>query len=258
MAVSDLLIPLFVLPRLIQEVYLGWGPWLVSGALGDIQCKVASFADGVSIAVSLQSMVFIAIERFSSIVLSHKRSLISRRTTPRLFGFTWVFSSVCFSYYFISYKLVDENKTTVCSYFLPQIFDTWQERWKVDRLVVLVVFVIIPFVLMVVFYTSTVVTLHCQVKAAIQLSSEAQKRRAKQTQRITLMLISVVAVFFISWTPYYIYFFLHYYSLGSILSCDTLKRLWFAGHYMNYIYTALNPLIYYTFNPIYRQGFHEL
>ena len=27
---------------------------------------------------------------------------------------------------------------------------------------------------------------------------------------------------------------------------------------MNYIYTALNPVIYYTLNPIYRQGFNEL
>ena len=49
MAVSDFLVPIFVLPRRIQEVYLGWGPWLVSGVLGDIICKVASFADEVSI-----------------------------------------------------------------------------------------------------------------------------------------------------------------------------------------------------------------
>ena len=96
MAVSDLLVPFFVLPKRIQIVFLGWGPWLVSGVFGDIICKVASFADEVSIAVSSQSMVFIAAERFSSIVFSHKRPLISRRTTPRFIGFTWAFASVFF------------------------------------------------------------------------------------------------------------------------------------------------------------------
>ena len=258
MAVSDFLVPIFVLPRRIQEVYLGWGPWLVSGVLGDIICKVASFADEVSITVSSQSMVFIASERLSFIVFQHKRPFISNRTTPFAIVFTWLFSTVFYSYYLFAYKVVAENKTTVCIISLPHFFHSWQDLWRVDRLVLLLVFVVIPFILMLVFYTTIVVTLRRQVKDAIHLSLKVQKRRAKQTQRITLMLISVVAVFVISWTPYYIYFFLHYYSLGSNLSCETIKRLWFAGYYMNYIYTALNPLIYYTFNPIYRHGLHEL
>ena len=255
MAVSDLLVPFFVFPKHIQEVYLGWGPIIVSGVLGDIVCKITSFAEDVSASVSSQSMLFIAAERFSSIVIPQKWPLISRQTTPRFLGFTWVFSSVFFSYCFYLRKVVDDNERTLCTYKLPQGFDSWQELWKTERLTFLVGFVAIPFIIMVIFYTVIVVTLHRQVKAAL---SEVQKRHVKQTQRVTLMLISVVAVFFISWIPFYIYFCLHFYSLDINLSCNSMTKLWLAGRYVNYIYTAFNPLIYYTFNAIYRQGFHEL
>ena len=210
MAVSDLLVPFFVFPKHIQEVYLGWGPIIVSGVLGDIVCKITSFAEDVSASVSSQSMLFIAAERFSSIVIPQKWPLISRQTTPRFLGFTWVFSSVFFSYCFYIRKVVDNKERTLCTYKLPQGFDSWQELWKTERLTFLVGFVAIPFIIMVIFYTVIVVTLHRQVKAAL---SEVQKRHVKQTQRVTLMLISVVAVFFISWIPFYIYFCLHFYSL---------------------------------------------
>lgn len=70
-------------------------------------------------------------------------------------------------------------------------------------------------------------------------------------------MIAVVVVFFSSWTPYFVYFFLHYYPVGSDVSCITIRWIWLIGKGMIYLPTASNPFIYYKFNPAYRQGFHE-
>ena len=257
MAASDLLVPVFIIPRRIKHVYFGWYPWLVGGVLGDILCRLLHFADEVSMTVSSQSMVFIAAERFWAIVFPMKPPLISRKSCPRFICFTWLFSMTFYSYYFVVNKLVQKDKVYTCVYTLPQIFDNWEDLWRIDRLSLLVVFVIIPLVLLVTFYTAIVVTLHRQEKAASHLSSEVQQQRNMENRRVTKMLIAVVVLFFISWTPYYGYFFLQYFHHFK-LSCNFMKGLYLCVLYLNYIYTAINPLIYYMFNSTYRQGFHDI
>ena len=259
MAVSDLLVPFFVIPRRVQEIFLGWGPWLVDGVMGDILCKVVNFADEISVTVSSQSMVFIAVERFWAIVYPLKYPLISRKTTPRFIAFTWIFSALFYSYYFFAYKLVvHKDKTLHCEYGIPDLFETWDELWKVDRVSLFAVFGVLPFLLLTVLYTAIIVALYRQKAVGVQTSSTAQKRRTKEKQKITLMLLTVVIIFFIAWTPHYVFVFDHYFSHGMKLSCRTRRTLYVIVKFINYSYTVLNPLIYYMFNKTYRQGFYGL
>ena len=258
MAVSDLLIPLFVIPRSIQEIYLGWGYWLVGGVLGDILCKVVHYADEVSVTVSSQSMVLIAAERFWSIVFPMKSPLISKRTAPRFVCFTWIFSLTIFLYYFFAYNLIDENNSPYCNYDLPQIFATWEDLWRIDRVSLLVLFVMVPFILMTVFYSLIIIYIRRGEKSVPHLPSETQLARAKENRKITVMLVAVMVLFFTSWTPFYIYFFIHYYFPDVNVPCGTKAKLYWSSRYVNYIYTAINPSVYYVFNTNYRQGFQEL
>ena len=249
MAVSDLLIPLFVLPRRIKEVYFGWSAWSVGGVMGETLCKVVNYSDAVSVTASSQSMVFIAAEKFWSIVFPMKS-----RTAPRFICFTWMFSFTVFVYYFVAYKL---DAKGFCVYDLPEIFVKWEDLWRLDGMILFVTFVAIPFVLITVFYIGILVSLHRKGKSSLHLASEPQRVRAKENRRVALMLITVVVLFFISWTPYYIDFFIEYYFSGLNMSCDSRKQLYHGSRYMNYLYTAINPLIYYTFSTNYRRGFHE-
>ena len=258
-AVSDLIVPLCVIPRRIKEVYLGFGPWQLGGAVGDLTCRLVEFSDELSVSVSAQTMVFIAAERFWCIVYPKKRPLISRRTTPRFICFTWVFSMIFFSYYFLAYRLVDKEGTPHCKYAIPEVFDEWKDLWRADRLSLLIIFVVIPSILLVIFYTAIIVSLHRQKQLGqSRVSSLRQRQRTKRNQRVTLTLIAIVVVFFISWTPYFVYFFHQYYFFPSKLSCESAKRLYLGTIYMNYFYTAINPLIYYSFNSTYRRGFQNL
>ena len=258
MAVSDLLVPIFVIPRRIKQAYVGWYSWLVGGIFGEITCKILHFTDELSVTVSSQSMVFIAAERFWAIVFPMKPPLISNETSPRFICFTWLFSMTFFFYYFFVHKLVYEDNVYRCIYELPQVFDSWEDLWKVDRFSLLGVFVIIPFVLMALFYTGIMITLYGQEKNTIHLTSEEQHRRAKKNQRITRMLLTVVVLFFISWAPYYIYFILQYFPPGLMVPCNFKKRFYLCVCCLNYVYTAINPLIYYWFNKTYRLGFREV
>ena len=57
MTMSDLLLPIFLLPRKIQILYID--SWLIGGPLGQTFCKLSSFLPDVSAAVSIQSLVLI-------------------------------------------------------------------------------------------------------------------------------------------------------------------------------------------------------
>ena len=259
MAVSDILIAVLVIPRRIQEAYLGWSPWLIDGILGEILCRLVNFSDEVSMAVSIQSMVFIAFERFWSIMLPMSQPVITAKHSPRFIAFTWIFAISIFFRYLFTHKLVYGDKELWCKHDWQEMFGTWEELWKVDRLIFFVLFVAIPFVLLVSFYSAIIFCLYRQEKRFGHLAFQAQRTTARENKRITVMLILVVILFFIGWTPYYLYTFKHYFLPNtSKWSCVFLKNLTFTAIYLNYVNAGLNPLIYYTFNDTYRKGFREL
>ena len=86
MAMSDLLFPIFVIPPLILMLYTD--SWLIGGSLGQAFCKLKAFLPDVSTAVSIQSLVLIAVDRFGAVVFPlHDR-------TEKLWFSTYQFKAV--------------------------------------------------------------------------------------------------------------------------------------------------------------------
>ena len=67
MAVSDLLVPIFAMPRANVEIFYGNLRWLIDGAFGEALCKLTAFFQDISTAVSVQSLVVISVERFYAV-----------------------------------------------------------------------------------------------------------------------------------------------------------------------------------------------
>ena len=63
MAASDLLISVFAIPREFVFTFTGPRRWLLDGLTGLIMCKLVYFFQDISTAVSIQSLVVIAIDR---------------------------------------------------------------------------------------------------------------------------------------------------------------------------------------------------
>ena len=80
MAMSDLLFPIIALPQVTQRLYID--SWLIGGPLGHALCKIKSFLPDISIAVSTQSLVLIAVDRFGAVVFPLRSPLISSKRCP--------------------------------------------------------------------------------------------------------------------------------------------------------------------------------
>ena len=79
LAFSDLFFPLIVLPVKVTEWVTESLHWHVDGMLGSIFYKLFYFASSVSLLVSAQSLVWIAIDRFVTVVSPIKLGLITRK-----------------------------------------------------------------------------------------------------------------------------------------------------------------------------------
>ena len=80
MAMSDLLFTLFFIPREIQLFYIN--TWLIGGPLGLALCKLVILLSDVSFAVSIQSLVLIAVDRFGAVVFPLRSPLITSKLCP--------------------------------------------------------------------------------------------------------------------------------------------------------------------------------
>ena len=88
MATSDLLFPIFLIPREIQLLYMD--SWQVSGPLGQALCKLVIFLSDVSLIVSIQSLILIAVDPFGTVVYPLRSPFISSKICPFFILATWI------------------------------------------------------------------------------------------------------------------------------------------------------------------------
>ena len=120
-AMSDLLFTLFFIPREIQLFYIN--SWLISGPLGQALCKLVILLSDVSFAVSIQSLVLIAVDRFGAMVYPRLRSpLISSKLCPIFILATWIVAMAFFSPYLFAVKLVEYPGGLACGLHWNEAF----------------------------------------------------------------------------------------------------------------------------------------
>ena len=77
MAVSDLLISTCGVPNQLTEIVGSTRRWLIDGIVGLISCKLVYFFQDISFAVSVQSLVVIAIDRYRGVVFLFRPAIIT-------------------------------------------------------------------------------------------------------------------------------------------------------------------------------------
>lgn len=113
-AFSDLLCTLIVIPQVLTQKFTYPGAWMIGGSIGDLLCKVAYFLRDVTVAVSLLSLLLIAIERYDAISTpviadprQYKRSMI-------LIASSWITAFLMYSTHFYTFKLLIEDEGPIC------------------------------------------------------------------------------------------------------------------------------------------------
>ena len=253
MAMSDLLLPIFWLPWRLSELHYD-NSWSIGGQFRQALCKIVPFFSYVSIAVSVQNLILIAVDRFGAVVFPLRSPLIRSKLRPFFILATWIVAVAFSSSYLFVFDLFKYQGETGCI-----------ERWKkafgesssfTDFIVAFfIVFIYLPVLLLAILYSIILIKLKTQVHPGEQ-SANSQQQRNKRNRNVLQLSITIVTVFGLCWLPYTTNFFII--QTGSIhFSCGF--RLYFdVTLCMTSSYCAINPLICFIFSGNYRQGLKRL
>ena len=193
MAMSDLVYPISMLPRDVALLFIS-SSWLVSGPLGQALCKLASFSIEVSILVSSQMLVLIAVDRFGTVVFPLRSPLIS--------------SNQC-----RFFKVLEYPDGLVCA-------PLWSPYFKHYTVAMIAVVFYVPLVLITILYLTIAITIKSQ-KTAGEQSVSRRGQRIKREKIILKISIAIVSAFTMGWLPLSIWWLVYFYSSDKtvIWSC---------------------------------------
>ena len=252
MAMSDLLLPIFWIPRDVKRLYIN--SWLIGGPLGQALCKLVGFLPTVSIGVSIQSLVLIAVDRFGAVVFPLHSPLISSKLCPFFILATWIIAMAAFSPILFAMKLVEYPGGLVCSLSWKEVFGESSSS-EIYRLLIVMTFNLIPLVSIAILYIIIYIKLKSQKTPGEQSANGGQQRQQRERNVLKLAL-AIVLGFAVCWLSNFISWFLNFF-VPNIWSCG-LQYFAFFAILMTRVNCAMNPCICFIFCKNYRTGLRSL
>ena len=257
MALSDLLFPMFLIPRVIQTFYMDAWP-LIGGPLGQALCKLVNFFTDVSLTVSIQSLLLITVDRFGAVVLPHRSPLISSKMCAFFILATWIVAMAIYSPYLVSLRLVEHLGGLQCRMHWKEVFGESLSSENYFLSIVLVLF-FIPWVLIAILYIIIYLKLKSNKVSLGAQSANAETQRQRRERNVLKMAIAIVLGFAVCWFPLGIRHILLWFESNNIMtrSCEFqyFSLVVFSLAHAN---CAINPCILYVFSSNYRDGLKSL
>ena len=239
MAFSDFVFQLTFIP--VELAKAAYGQWPIAEPAGSIVCKIQSFVIYVSIYVSVQSLTWIALDRFIAVVFPMKVHLVSSRFRLFAIASSWIVAVLCGSASSIYSKVVHKNGALDCT---EKTTTTSQYAGAACSFASLISITIL--------YCTIAVTLRRKNKALPTAPVNGNVQRKRQAMKMS---ICVVAAFYVCFIPVIIIVLLSGKALER--SCLLLRVLWpLPGLMINLSGTA-NPIICFIFVENYRRGLRE-
>jgi hypothetical protein len=253
MAVSDLLIPFIALPVMISREARG-ELWLVDGPLGNALCKLCFFLIDISPAVSVLTLVIIAVNRFIAIVFPVRvNSFNNRRNVKILILLTWFIAMALFSPFFYTFRLTHENGFTECKYSWAPAFDE-DSAYKTFIIINFVILFIIPLISIAVMYSIMLYKIRQSSLNVSTMLSDNRSRRYRDKQ-ILYLSIAIIMAFVLLWGPFYVFLLYKGLATTDLPYEELTDNIVFLLAWTN---SVVNPLICIMFNGNFRQGLRRL
>lgn len=248
LALSDILLCGLAVPFTPLYTFLqGW-------IFGMAMCHIVPYAQGVSVYISTLTLTSIAIDRFFVIIYPfHPRMKLS--TCFLIIVSIWLVALLITLPYGLFVKFFSPNDTS--TYFCEESWPAESYRQIFGTVTTTLQF-ILPFLFMSICYISVSIRLNDRAKARIgnktSKKEEADRDRKKRTNR---MLISMVAVFGISWLPLNtVNMFNDFYSNTD--DWQYYNLLFFLAHCIAMSSTCYNPFLYAWLNENFRKEFKQV
>ena len=254
MAISDLFFPLILLPVQITQLVTYSGHWRVSGLLGSIFCKLFIFTSSVSLLVSAQSLVWIAVDRFVAVVFPIKLGLISSRVRTTAVVSTWILAGVFYFPLLITWELVELGDNALCSVVNKRSIFPDKEAEDAYYWLHVTIRFIAPLLLTTILYSAIAVALKRQSKALMNTSSNVPERRyLKKRRKATQMAVAILVLFYFCVFPYTV---LHFSDRWK--HCAFLKLFQCLANLLFFTSSVVNPVICLSFVEAYRRGLKNI
>ena len=246
MAMSDLLFSIFIIPQDIQKLYRD--SWLIDGPLGQALCKLTYFLSDVSTAVSIQSLVLIAVDRFEAVVLPLRSPILNSKLCPFFILAIWIVAMAVGSPELVAVKLVEYPGGLVCTRRWNEAFGQ-SSSFESYYFSGAVVFIFIPLVLIAILYITIYIKLKLQ-KIPGLLSANVGQQHLQRERNVLKMAIAIVLGFAVCLLPFGIASSLAPFA-SDIWTCG-FQIFYSIGLFMLRANCAINPCICFIFSRNYR------
>lgn len=250
MAASDLLVAVFLIPRMITREIIGSNAFLVHGNGGTFLCKMSIFFSDISLSVSTQSLVLIAIERFLSIWCPTLYKKLTVKIRRALVVSTWIMAMALHSPYFYTFRLVAADPKNPdykeCQSRWDPAFDHQSVHPRYVMFLYLTV-LLIPLLVISVLYTTIIIILR-RDKMAPYRSAKGAKRCKERNRNLQKMAIATVTAFLICWALFIVISFIGLFSPKTVPKCNkSFIVLDYVSRLLASSYCAVNPCICFIF-----------
>ena len=254
MAMSDLIFPIVWIPRGIQNLYTD--SWLINGPLGQALCKLVSFWVDLSSAVSAQSLILIAVNRFGAVVFPLRSPLIRSKLCPFFILATWIVAIGVSSPQLLANKLIDSPDGLFCVYHWNEVFGEFSsyENYAVSMVVV---FIFFPLVLIAILYIIIYLKLKSQKTPGEQSANAAQQRQQRE-RNVLKMAIAIVLGFAVCWLPTAIFLCIFFFTNTILWPNCSIPKVFQVVGFMGLANSAINPCICLILSRNYRNGLKAL
>ena len=256
MALSDLLFPIFVIPWSLSGLHTNYS-FIIGGQLGQALCKLLPFFSNVSIVVSSQNLILIAVDRFGAVVFPLRSPLIRSKLCPFFILATWIFAIVYrISPDLLTVELVEYPEGACCVRRGKKVFGE-SSSFASWLLAYNILFTYIPVLLLIILYSIIFIKLKTQAHPGEQ-STNNQQQRKRRNRNVLRMSIAIVTVFVLCWLPYNTnHLIIEYQDRSAHFSCS-FQIYFYVTYFLIHAYCAINPIICFMFSSNYRQGVKRL
>ena len=254
MALADILITVFNMLPSVYWIFSGFDVGAIGGWIGDVLCKLLSFAQSVSITVSVFALCAIAFDRFFAIFRPLKR-VITFRVAKFVIATSWVSAIIVSGPSLYTLKTTGERGFAQC-------IEKWEPPFNeatASRDYTIALFCLLyalPLTVIASLYTVIMLTLWRRKAPGQELTSN-QENKEKTNRKVLKMLVTVVIVFALSWLPLYVRMFVMF-PKSDRYACGLPYEMDFLTLFLGHANSAVNPYIYVIFNENYRRGFRTV
>ena len=255
MAMSDLLFPIVGFPYLVIEI--NSGNWSLRGPVGQALCKLHIFLVFVSVLVSTQSLVLIAVDRFGAVVFPLRSPLISSKHCRFFILATWIIAVAANIPDAMTYELVEYQEGLVCVHKWNEVFG---ESLSYRNYIVsmLVIFWYVAMVLIAILYMTVVIKLKSQ-NIPGEGSANGREQQSRRQKNVLKMSIAIVLTFIVCWLPGTIRWFLVSYQPDNTMTASCgFQYFALIASCLAHFNSAINPCISFIFSGNYHQGLKNL